>query len=165
MSGWKAAATAAVLGAIATGLSGCGFTPMYAQPGVVGGLSSIQVVTPQTRTGRLLRENLNDALAVDRVAAPVWRLEVGVAERRIARGIRVDDTATRYELALQVDWRLVEIASGQAVLEKSAPLSVTYDAADRPYAGVVAQEDGQARAAALAAEVIQTDLAVWFATR
>jgi LPS-assembly lipoprotein len=165
MTGWRAAATAAMLGAMATVLAGCGFTPMYARPGVVGGLSSIQVVAPQTRTGRLLRENLDDALAVDRAAAPVWRLEVGVAERRIARGIRVDDTATRYELALQVDWKLVEISTGRAVMEKSAPLSVTYDAADRPYAGVVAQEDGQARAAALAAEVIRTDLAVWFSTR
>lgn len=165
MTGWKAAAIAATFGLAAPGLSGCGFTPMYAQPGVIGGLSSIEVVAPQTRTGRLLRENLDDALAVSRAAAPVWRLEVGVAERRVARGIRVDDTATRYELALQVDWKLVEIASGQAALEKSAPLSVTYDAADRPYAGVAAQEDAQARAAALAAEVIRTDLAVWFAKR
>jgi hypothetical protein len=43
------------------------------------------------------------------------------------------------------------------------PSSVTYDAADQPYAAIAAQQDAQDRAAAEAARRIQLDLAAWLA--
>jgi len=37
-------------------LAGCGFTPLYAAPGVAPGLSAIETVAPEGRTGFLLRQ-------------------------------------------------------------------------------------------------------------
>ena len=51
-------------GVLASGLAlgGCGFTPLYAAPGVVPKLAAIDVTAPQGRTGFLLREHLDDAI-------------------------------------------------------------------------------------------------------
>lgn len=149
--------------ALASGLAACGFTPMYAKPGVSSGLARIDVQTPNTRTGYLLRESLEDALAWDRTAAPAYRLRVDVTESRYPRGLRVDDTATRYELALSTSYVLTDVRTGAAVLQGARPVAVTYDAAEQPYAGIAAQEDGQARAADQAAELIRIDLMKFFA--
>ncbi|HYF22472.1 MAG TPA: LPS assembly lipoprotein LptE [Caulobacteraceae bacterium] len=159
---WKAMGLAVVL----PWLSACaGFTPLYAEPGVSGGLSRIDVTTPDTRTGYLLREALEDAFATDRAAPADYRLNVELAERRTARGLRVDDTAARFELGLTVTYTLVETATGAVLLNRTAQAPVTYDAADQPFAGITAQQEAQARAATAAAEIVRTDLARWFATR
>ena len=56
----------AALAATALGLSACGFTPLYATPGVSTQLTAVQVVTPPGRTGQLIREHLDDALPATR---------------------------------------------------------------------------------------------------
>jgi len=159
---WKAIGLAALLPLLA---SCTGFTPLYAEPGVSERLSRIDVETPDTRTGYLVREQLEDAFAWDRSAPADYRLNIELDERRVARGLRVDDTAARYELGLTVTYTLVETATGAVMLNRTAQVPVTYDATDQPYAGIVAQQEGQARAATAAAEIVRTDLARWFATR
>jgi LPS-assembly lipoprotein len=152
--------------ALAVLVSSCGFTPLYAKRGVVPGLSSIEVEAPQTRTGYLLREELDDAFARNRGEPPAYRLALRVNEDRRPRGLRVDDVATRYEVLLEVDYVLTGSAAGTTPLTQGrAAVSVTYDSADQPYAGVAAQTDGQERAAQQAAQRIRLDLARWFATR
>lgn len=149
---------------LAVTLSGCGFTPLYAQRGVTPGLSAIEVEAPQTRTGYLLREELDDVFARDRGRQPAYRLALKVEEDRRARGLRVDDVATRYEVLLRVDYVL--LAQGGALTpltQGRAEVTVTYDSADQPYAGVAAATDGQERAASQAAQRIRLDLARWFA--
>lgn len=149
-----------------TGVGGCaGFTPLYAQGGVVERLELVAVEVPQTRTGFLVRESLDDALARDRSATPQYRLAVNLNERRYPRGLRLDDTANSYELAVDVTYTLTEIATGAVILHKAAPVTVTYAATDQPYAGIVAQQDSQVRAARQTAEIIKTDLAAFFAGR
>jgi LPS-assembly lipoprotein len=150
---------------LAVALSGCGFTPLYAERGVTPGLSSIEVEAPQTRTGYLLREELDDAFARDRGRQPAYRLALKIEEDRRARGLRVDDVATRYEVLLRVDYRLLAQGAGALtpLTQGRAEVSVTYDSADQPYAGVAAATDGQERAATQAAQRIRLDLARWFA--
>lgn len=146
-------------------LSGCGFTPLYAQRGVTPALAAIEVEAPQTRTGYLLREELDDAFARDPGQAPAYRLTLEIDEDRRARGLRVDDVATRYEVLLRADYVLTGVGAGLAPLTQGrAEVTVTYDSADQPYAGVAAQTDAQERAAAQAAQRIRLDLARWFAT-
>lgn len=139
--------------------SGCGFTPLYARPGVVDGLNRIALETPKTRTGHLLREELEDQLAIDRSQAPVWRLSVKLEEQRRARGRNVDDTASRYELKVSVSYVLARLDTGEVTLDRSRPIFITADATNQPYAGIAAQQDSEARAAAEAAELIRTDIA------
>lgn len=148
---------------IAPGLSGCGFTPLYAAPGVSPGLSAIEPVAPEGRTGFLLGEALNDALARDPALPPRWRLQLDLKETRTPRGRRVDATASRYELVLTADWKLVDATTGAVALEGTTTTEATFDRADQPYAGIVANQDAQSRAAAELARKIQLQLAVWIA--
>ena len=147
----------------ATLLTGCGFTPLYAESGVVPGLSSIEVVAPDGRTAYLLRERLNDNLARDGGSPAAYRLEYQLAEERIPRGLGPDNAASRYELNVAVDWRLVDVATGAEVDRGRTDVIVTYGAADAPYAGIAAQQNGQERAAAEAARRIRLELARHFA--
>jgi len=147
----------------ASALAGCGFTPLYATPGVAPGLSAIESVAPEGRTGYLLREALDDVLARDLARPPAWRLLIDLKETRTARGRRVDSTASRYELILVADWKLVSTATGAVAREGSTRTEVTFDRADQPYAAIAANQDGQARAAAELARKIQLQLADWMA--
>lgn len=148
-------------------LSGCaGFEPLYAEgTGVAPALSATLVQTPDTRTGQLLREELEDELARAEGGRPRYRLEVDIDQQRFARGLRIDDTANRYELRLRVGYRLFALPSNQLIGSGGEPVFVTYDVADQPYAGIVAHQDGEERAASEAARLIREDLARLFAAR
>lgn len=161
---WKQALAAALmLGLSAQGLTACaGFTPVYARPSAAG-MRHVAIDVPDTRTGYLLREALEDTLASDRSAPPAYRLTVTLDERRQSRGLDASRVATRYEVTLAASYVLTDAATGQMVLRGNRPIHVTYDTTDQPYAGVVAQQDGQARAASQAADQIKTDLLAFFA--
>lgn len=146
----------------AAGLSACGFTPLYAERGVTGGLSHIAVEAPDGRTAYLLREELDDVLGHARNEAPAYRLTFELTENRVPRGLGPDNAASRYELSLQVDWKLLD-AAGAELQSGRTTVPVSYGAADPPYAGIAAQQDGQERAAAEAARRIRLDLAQYFA--
>ena len=143
-------------------LGGCGFTPLYATPGVSSGLSNIEVITPEGRTGHLLSEDLQDDLATKRGEPAAYRLDLNLDEKRYARGLDTDNVATWYELSLRVSYALVDKSSGKTLVAGLEPISVSYNAVNDPYAGIVAQQDGQKRAAAEAAQRIRIELASWF---
>ena len=155
----------------AAGLSGCGFTPLYATGGTAAGLSVIEIVTPagdvQAPDGRaayLLREQLNDALARNMAKPASSRLTVSsLTDQRDPRGLGSTNVASRYELTLKVDYVLNEIAGGREMARGSHTVLVSYPAVTSPYAGVVAQQDSQQRAATEAARRIRLDLAEYFA--
>ncbi len=155
-------AVAALSGAVLAGV-GCGFTPLYATPGVSRGLSAVTIFAPEGRVAFLLREDLDDALAHDKSAAPQWRLDLTAVQSREPRGLRADNVAERYDLGLTVTYTLVALATGLPVHSGQVHSQVSYDAADAPYAGIAARQDSQNRAAADAARRIQIDLATWMA--
>lgn len=158
--------TGPLLAFVALMVSACaGFTPMYAEPGVVAGLERIAIEAPDTRTGYILRERLEDAFGRDAALEPVYRLTARIREQRNALGRRADDTATRYELNLTVSYVLTEVRGNGRVHGDTLTVTTTYAASQQPYAGVVAQEDGEERAAAQAADLIRGDLARVFADR
>ena len=144
-------------------LAGCGFTPLYATPGVTSGLAGVRVVTPEGRTGHLLSDDLQDDLAIDRRHDPRFQLALAIDEQRYARGLSAENVATWYELSLRVSYSLIDIASGKTLTAGVTPVSVSYNAVNDPYAGIVAQQDGQKRAAAEAAQRIRIELASYFA--
>ncbi|WP_309644931.1 LPS assembly lipoprotein LptE [Phenylobacterium sp.] len=156
---------AAALLSAGLGLAGCGFTPLYGAPGVTAQLTAIQVTTPPGRTGQLIREHLDDALARDKGAAPRYRMDLRLSETRYPRGVRVDNVATRYEYVLIAAYTLSALPSGSPVKSGSARVEVTYDSADQPYASISAQQDAQDRAAGEAARKIELELAAWLATQ
>lgn len=144
-------------------LAGCGFTPLYAEPGVTPALAHVEVITPEGRTGHLLAEDLQDNLATDRASPPKYRLALALEEKRYARDLSAKKMATWYELSLRVSYSLIDIQSGQTITAGVTPVNVSYNAVNDPYAGIVAQQDGQKRAAAEAAQRIRIELGSWFA--
>ncbi len=156
-------AALALLGA-SLGLGGCGFTPLYAAPGVAPKLSAIQVQTPKGRTGFLLSQHLEDALDRNHAAKPAYSMSLSLAEARYPRGIRTDNVATRYEYVLTADYALANLPAGDVAKRGRVRVEVTYDSADQPYASIAAQQDAADRAAEEAARRIQLEVAAWMAT-
>lgn len=156
MRGAAVLAVLTVLGA-SLAVSACGFTPIYAEPGVGSSLRRIAVSTQDDRLGYRLREQLEDALAWDRSATPLYRLTTQVEQNRRSLGRRIDDTATRYELTVKAAWTLTPAAGGTPVTGVET-VTTTYAAADQPYAAIAAQQDGEERAASELARLIRLDL-------
>ena len=153
----------AALAVAAGGLGGCGFTPLYATPGLSKGLSSVQVVAPDGRVAYLLREALDDDLARDKDATPAWRLTFTVDQTRDPRGLTLNDYAQRYQVGVKVAYTLTNLSTGEVAHTGQVISEVSYDAANDPYAGIAARQDTQQRAAADAARKIEIDLAAWMA--
>ena len=147
------------------GLGGCGFTPLYAQPGVAGGLTHIEVEAPKGRVGYLLREALDDDFGHAKGAAPVYRLEITMNTRRESHGLTANDTAQRYELDMRVTYNLVEVASGKVAHTGSVISDISYDSTDQPYAGIAARQDVQNRLAEDLAQKIEVQIAAWLASQ
>ncbi len=144
-------------------LTSCGFTPLYAERGVGPALSSVEVIPPKGRVGYLMQEQLDDALARQRGEPARYRLTMTSNEVRTPRGLRVDNTATEYELNLTVTYSLIENLSGKTLKTGIAPVTVTYESSDAPYAGLSAQTDAQERAVIQAATLVRLDLSRYFA--
>ena len=138
-------------------VSACGFTPLYAEPAVGSAIRRIAVQGQDDRLGYRLREQLEDALASDRAAPPLYRLTTQVEQNRRSLGRRIDDTATRYELTVKATWTLTPVSGGEPVTGTET-VTTTYAAADQPYAAIAAQQDGEERAAAELARLIRLDL-------
>ncbi len=145
-------------------LGGCGFTPLYAAPGVASNLDSISVIAPEGRTGFLIGQHLDDAFARNRSAPAAYAMRLALAESRYPRGIRTDKVATRYEYVVTADYTLSTLPGGDIAKKGRVRVEVTYDSADQPYASIVAEQDAQDRAAQQAAERIQIEVASWLAT-
>jgi LPS-assembly lipoprotein len=132
---------------------------------VTGGLAAVEVVAPDGRTGYLIREYLDDALAKNRDIAPSYRMSLALSEQRYPRGLRVDNVATRYEYVLTAAYTLTALPSGAPAKTGNVRVQLTYDSADQPYASIAAQQDVADRAAEEAAKRIQIELAAWLAAR
>lgn len=163
MQGHTVPILAALTTLAAVSLSGCGFTPLYAAPGMTPALDSIDVVIPHNRMGFLLHEQLDDELG-HRASVPVrYQLTCTTKEVRYPRGVRVNNVANRYEINFSVNYVLREAGGTKVLLQGVAPVIVDYDSADPPYAGVAAEQDGENRAANQAAISIRLALARYFA--
>jgi LPS-assembly lipoprotein len=145
-------------------LGGCGFTPLYATPGLTSKLASIDVIAPQGRTGFLLRQHLDDAFARNRQGPAAYTMRLAVAEVRIPEGVRTDNVATRYEYVVTADYTLANAPAGDIAKRGRVRVEITYDSADQPYASITAAQDAQDRAAEEAARRIQLEIAAWLAT-
>ena len=146
-------------------LTGCGFTPLYADNQTGGSLRDIRVeLDEHSRSNFLLQERLNDAFG--RANGPgSWVLTVTSVKRRYPQGVRVNNVATRYGLGLTVSFVLKDAASGKTALADTVTGQVSYASSDQPYAGVSAEQDGEVRAAAAAADLIRLRLSQYFAAR
>ncbi len=156
---------------VSVALSGCGFTPLYATPGMTPALASIEVPAPlsdagaTSREGYFLRQKLNDQLGHDPEAPARYRLTTTIKQTRLAQGARVNNIASRYELDLNVAYALSDAVTGEVLTQGSVPVKVSYDSSDPPYATVAANQDAETRAAEQAAIFVRLALSHYFQTQ
>lgn len=131
-------------------LSGCGFRPLYAsaaQGTTDPRLAAIEVAQIPDRTGQRLTIALRDAfnpsgLSVD----PRYRLFVSLASRRREVALRKDGTASRSEITVTANWRLMDLETQAVAFFGIARSGSSVDLVRNEYANLVAEEDARTRA-------------------
>ena len=147
-------------------LSGCGLRPLYsggASGMVVASLNAIKVDPIPERAGWLMRNALVDRLGGESTN-PAYRLEVELDDDVSSFGIRGDSAVTRERRTLRARYRLVDLASGNVVLDATAGSDAGIDVVSSEYATIAAEQSALERLSAVVADQMVSRLAL-FASR
>lgn len=157
----RAAPALLVLSALA--LSGCGgLRPLYG--GGVGGpvqtmLSGVEVAPIEGESGWLVANAVRDRIEATRSGTPVYRLEIKLDDRIEGLGVRRDDVVTRERRTLRARYQLVELSTGQVVLDATAGSDAGIDVAGSEYATIAAEKSALERLSGIVADQIVARLA------
>ena len=144
-------------------LTACGLRPMYgggSSGGVAVGLNMVQVSPIPERAGWLVRNALVDRLGGE-AGNPAYRLEVELDDDLTAFGIRGDAAVTRERRTLRARYRLVDLKSGEVVLDATAGSDAGIDIVSSEYATVAAEQTAQERLAGVVADQMVARLALF----
>jgi len=147
----------------AMSLAGCGLQPMYAGGGsgvVARGLSGIQVAAIDGRAGWLVRNALNDKLSASGDTPPRYRLDVRLDDQLESFGLLRDDTVARERRTLRARYQLVDLGSGDVVLDATAGSDTGIDVISSDYATVAAEQTALENLAKDVADRIVTNVAL-----
>jgi LPS-assembly lipoprotein len=128
--------------ALALLLSACGLKPMYAGGAtgtVAQGLAGIDVSTIEGKAGWLMRNTLVDRLGAGRDGGARYRLDVRLDDKVEGLGLLSDDTVARERRTLRARYQLVDLASGEIVLDASAGSDAGIDVVSSEYATIAAE--------------------------
>ena len=157
---------AALLCAALLSLSACGLQPMYAGGGsgaVAQGLAAVEVPPIEGRAGWLVRNALRDRLAQSGDSAPArYRLDVLLDDQLEGLGLLTDDTVGRERRTLRARYQLVDLASGEILLDASAGSDAGIDVVSSEYATIAAEETALENLAKDVADRIVSRLALTF---
>ena len=125
-------------------LCGCGLQPMYAGGGnaaVVQGLSAVEVAPIEGQAGWLMRNALRDRLAQSgTVAEPRYRLDVLLDDDLEGLGLLTDDTIGRERRTLRARYQLVDLATGDIVVDATAGSEAGIDVVSSEFATIAAEQ-------------------------
>lgn len=126
-------------------LAGCGLKPMYAggaSSPVAQGLSAIDVSPIEGRAGWLLRNALVDRLGVagGPGGSARYRLDVRLDDRLEGFGLLSDDTISRERRTLRARYQLVDLGTGEIVLDATAGSDAGIDVVSSDYATIAAEQ-------------------------
>ncbi|MFL6854855.1 MAG: LPS assembly lipoprotein LptE [Sphingomicrobium sp.] len=144
-------------------LGACGLQPMYAggsTGAVASGLGVIRVAPIPDRAGWLVRNALVDRLGGEG-PEPAYRLDVELDDDLIAFGIRGDAAVTRERRTLRARYHLVDLKTGEVVLDATAGSDAGIDVVSSEYATVAAEQTAQERLAGVIADQMVSRLALF----
>jgi LPS-assembly lipoprotein len=125
-------------------LTGCGLTPMYAGGSagpVAQGLAAVDVPPIEGKAGWLMRNALNDRLTqAGTHGSPRYRLDVVLDDKLEGLGLINDDTVGRERRTLRARYQLVDIASGNILLDATAGSDAGIDVVSSEYATIAAED-------------------------
>jgi len=159
----RGAALAAPLALLAA-LSGCGLQPMYAGGGngaVAQGLAAVEVTPIEGRAGWLVRNALRDKLAQGGKASdPRYRLDVLLDDKLEGLGLLTDETVGRERRSLRARYQLVDLASGEIMVDATAGSDAGIDVVSSEYATISAEQTALENLAGVVADRIATRVAL-----
>ena len=129
--------------AVALPLSGCGLQPMYAggsDAAVAQGLAAVDVPAIPGRGGWLVRNALQDRLEAGGEEPTRYRLDVRLDDSLEALGVLNDDTISRERRILRARYQLIDIESGEIVLDATAGSDAGIDVVSSEYATIAAEQ-------------------------
>lgn len=130
--------------AVPVALAGCGLRPVYsggAQGQVAQGLAAIEVPAIEGRAGWLVRNALVDRLDPNGLApTPRYRLDILLDDQLEGLGILTDDTIGRERRTLRARYQLVDIATGEILVDATAGSDAGIDVVSSEYATIAAEE-------------------------
>ncbi|WP_369026329.1 LPS assembly lipoprotein LptE [Qipengyuania sp. RANM35] len=144
-------------------LSACGLAPMYAGGGsgaVAQGLAAVEVPAIEGQAGWLVRNALNDRLGAAGAATPEYRLEVRLDDELEGLGVLRDDTISRERRTLRARYQLIELSTGEILLDATAGSDAGIDVVSSEYATIAAEQTALENLAEQVAERIVTRVAL-----
>lgn len=124
-------------------LSACGLQPMYAggsTNAVAQGLAAVDVPAIPGRDGWLVRNALQDRLGVAGEASPQYRLDVRLDDSLEALGVLNDDTISRERRILRSRYQLIDLRTGEIMLDATAGSDAGIDVVSSEYATIAAEQ-------------------------
>jgi LPS-assembly lipoprotein len=134
---------ALALAVLTFALSACGLQPMYAGGAggpVAQGLAAVEVAPIEGKAGWLMQNALNDRMGVAGNPAPRYRLDIRLDDRLEGLGVLSDDTVGRERRILRARYQLVDLASGEILLDKTSGSDAGIDVVSSEYATIAAED-------------------------
>lgn len=145
-------------------LSACGLKPMYsggAAGAVAQGLSGIEVSPIEGKSGWLMRNALVDRLGAGKTGGGAqYRLDVRLDDKLEGLGLLSDDTVARERRTLRARYQLVDLSSGEIVLDATAGSDAGIDVVSSEYATIAAENTALENLTRQVADRIVTRLAL-----
>jgi LPS-assembly lipoprotein len=153
---------ALLIAAFALSLPACALQPLYgggASGAVASTLRKVAVAPIPGREGWLVYNKLSERIGESSPA--LYRLDVDLDDEIIGLGIRGDRAVTRGRRILRARYQLVEISSGQVVLDATAGSDAGIDVVSSEYATVAAEQTALERLAETVADQIVARVALY----
>ena len=144
-------------------LPSCGLQPMYAGGGsasVAQGMAAIDVPAIPGREGWLVRNALEERFGAGGEATPQYRLDVRLDDALEALGVLNDDTITRERRILRARYQLVDLSTGEILLDATAGADAGIDVVSSEYATIAAEQSALENLAKEVADRMVTRIAL-----
>jgi LPS-assembly lipoprotein len=144
-------------------LPACALQPMYAGGAsgpVAQGLGAIEVPPIAGKAGWLMRNALVDRLGAGGTSTPRYRLDVRLDDKLEGLGVLSDDTVGRERRTLRARYQLVDLASGDVMLDATSGSDAGIDVVSSEYATIAAEETALENLSKVVADRIVTQLSL-----
>ena len=124
-------------------LSACGLSPVYGDGrngSVASLLGQIEVEPIEGKNGWLMGNALNDRLSVANDGDKLYRLKVVLDDQIEGFGVRADDTVTRERRTLRARYQLVELATGNILIDATTGSDAGIDVVSSEFATIAAED-------------------------
>jgi len=149
--------------AIALPVSGCGLQPLYvggSDAALAQSVAAVDVPPIPGRGGWLLRNALQERFGASGEAPAAYRLDVRVDDALEALGVLNDDTISRERRILRTRYQLIDLATGEILLDATAGSDAGIDVVSSEYATIAAEQTALENLAKEVAERMATQVAL-----